>query len=53
MLQLVLGPLFYAIYVAPIASIIASLGISHMQFADDTQPYIVLSGANVGLCDFL
>ena len=42
----VLGPLFYTLYVAPIASVIASFGISHVQYADDTQLYIALGGVN-------
>ena len=38
----VLGPLLFAIYVAPIANVIADHGVSHAQYADDTQLYIAL-----------
>jgi hypothetical protein len=38
----VLGPLLYTLYVAPIASIIASFNVNHVQYADDTQLYIAL-----------
>jgi Reverse transcriptase (RNA-dependent DNA polymerase) len=41
----VLGPLLYALYVAPLASVIASFNVSHMQYADDTQLYIALEGS--------
>jgi len=39
----VLGPLLFTLYVAPIANVIASFGISHSQYADDTQLYIALN----------
>ena len=42
----VLGPLFYTLYVAPIAGIIASFNVNHTQYADDTQLYIALDGTN-------
>jgi hypothetical protein len=38
----VLGPLLYTLYVAPIAAIIASFDVQHMQYADDTTLYIAL-----------
>lgn len=43
----VLGPLLYTLYVAPIAAIIASFDVHHMQYADDTSLYIALDGTNV------
>lgn len=45
----VLGPLFYTLYVAPIAAVIASFDVNHMQYADDTQLYIALDGTNAEL----
>ena len=36
----VLGPLLFTAYVAPVANVIASFGVSFHQFADDTQLYI-------------
>ena len=42
----VLGPLFYTLYVAPIASVIASFNVKHMQYADDTQLYIARESNN-------
>jgi len=39
----VLGPLLFSLYVAPIANVISSCGISHAQYADDTQLYIALN----------
>lgn len=38
----VLGPLLFALYVAPVANVIADFGIDHSQYADDTQLYIAL-----------
>jgi len=43
----VLGSLLYTLYVAPIAGIIASFNINHLQYADDTQLYMALDGTNV------
>src|SRR5664279_2404908 len=37
-----LGPCLFSLYVAPIAGVIASLGVNHAQYADDTQLYIAL-----------
>jgi len=42
----VLGPLLYTLYVAPVASVIASFDVNHMQYADDTQLYIALENSN-------
>ena len=36
----VLGPLFFTLYVSPIAHIVNSWGIQHQQYADDTQLFI-------------
>jgi len=37
-----LGPLLFSLYVSPITNVIAIFGISHSQYADDTQLYISL-----------
>ena len=42
----VLGPLLFALYVAPVANVIADFGIGHSQYADDTQLYIALKENN-------
>ena len=42
----VLGPILFTLYVSPIAKIIASFGITHHQYADDTQLYISLQKNN-------
>ena len=42
----VLGPLLYTLYDAPVASVIASFDVNHMQYADDTQLYIALENTN-------
>ena len=39
----VLGPLFFALYISPLAKILSNHGISHQQFADDTQLFIAIS----------
>jgi len=41
-----LGPLLYTLYVAPVASFIASFDVNHMQFAYDTKLYIALENDN-------
>ena len=38
----VLGPILFTLYVAPVANVIASHGVCHLQYADDTQLYIAL-----------
>jgi len=40
-----LGPCLFALYVAPIAGVIESFGVSHAQYADDTQLYVALNSA--------
>ena len=37
-----LGPILFTLYVAPVATDIKSYGVCHLQYADDTQLYIVL-----------
>jgi hypothetical protein len=43
----VLGPILFALYISPLGRIISSYGISHQQFADDTQLYISVSPSTV------
>lgn len=38
-----LGPLLFALYVAPMGSLVEDLGVTFHQYADDTQLYIALS----------
>ena len=40
------GPLFYTLYVAPIARVIAAFNVNHVQYADDTQLYIALGATD-------
>ena len=42
-----LDPLLFVLYVAPIANIIASHGINHAQYADDTQLCIAIKGNDI------
>jgi len=39
----VLGPLFFTIYVSPIASLLSQSGVNQHQYADDTQLHIAIS----------
>ena len=38
----VLGPILFTLYVAPVANVITSYDVCHLQYADDTQLYIAL-----------
>ena len=38
----VLGSLRFTLYISPVANVITSHGVSHLQYADDTQLYIAL-----------
>jgi Reverse transcriptase (RNA-dependent DNA polymerase) len=42
----VLAPLLYTLYVVPVASVIASPYVNHMQYAEDTQLYIAFENTN-------
>ncbi len=42
----VLGPMHFTLYIAPVASVINSFGISRHQYTDDTQLYLALSSSN-------
>ena len=37
-----LGPILFTLYVAPVANVITSHGVCHLQYADDTQLYVAL-----------
>ena len=37
----VLGPILFSFYVAAIANVITSFGVNHIQYADDTQLYMI------------
>jgi len=39
----VLGPLFFVVYISPIAKITEKFNVLHNQYADDTQLYVALS----------
>ena len=44
----VIGPLLFAIYISPIADIVAAHGLRYHQYADDTQLYMAIKpGADV------
>jgi hypothetical protein len=43
----VLGPILFSLYTSPLALIISHFGLSHQQYADDTQLYISLSLDNM------
>ena len=42
-----LGPFLFSLYIAPLSAVINSFGVSHRQYADDTQIYIAVSIADV------
>lgn len=41
-----LGPLLFAMYVAPLGSLVESMGVTFHQYADDTQLYIALNSVD-------
>lgn len=43
----VLGPILFALYVAPVGDIISAYGIQHHQYADDTQLFFALKAATI------
>ena len=45
--KVVLGPILFTLYVAPVANIISFFGVSHHQYADDSQLYIATNRDNI------
>ena len=43
----VLGPTLFTLYNAAVANVISSFGVSHQQYADDSQLYIVANRVNI------
>jgi len=41
----VLGPLLFVIYVSPVSDLIKSDGVSHHQYADDTQLFLAIKAS--------
>ena len=46
----VLGPLLFTAYISPIGHLISSFGISHQQYADDTQLFISVLPTAISTC---
>jgi len=42
----VLGPLLFTVYTSPVSQLVSSFGLSHQQYADDTQIYITVHKQN-------
>ena len=42
-----MGPTLFTLYNAPVANVISSFGVSHQQYADDSQLYIVANRDNI------
>ena len=42
-----LGPILFTLYVAPVANVISSFGVSHHQYTDDSQVYIAANRDNI------
>lgn len=45
----VLGPLLFTCHISPISKLLESFGISHQQYADDTQIYIELTPKSLNM----
>ena len=44
----VLDPMFFHLFISPIAHIVSSYGLLQQQYADDTQLYVAISEDNYG-----